>query len=210
MKPRVLPLLFVACLGGGCLSMNTFETARTLEAGDMSHTISLTSYAPVEGTKAPVPLPKYAFHLGVADGLEIGAQAGLPGQLRLLAKYNPLRTKYLDAAVSPGAWVSFLPHSSQRGESHPLVVGADIPLVLDINLARWLTVVPWAGPGYVYSPEAEVGGAIVRAGLGLQFRVSRGVRIHPEASTIIDPVRGEPIDYAFGVAVSLGDIPRFL
>jgi hypothetical protein len=187
----------------GCLSMNTYETARTLEPGRMSHTVGLTSFVPADGTKAPVPMVKYGFHAGVTDGLELGVHVGLPGQLRVLGKYNPLRTEYFDLAISPGAWLTLVPHDADEVGGAALI-GADLPLILDVNLADWVTVIPWAGPGIAYSPQGNEAAPIVRAGLGLQFRVGRSVRLHPELSTVIDPIRGEPVDYAFGFAVSLG------
>ncbi len=188
--------------------MNTFETARTLAPGDISHSISLSSYIQPGRDPRPVPMPSYALHVGAAKDFELGVLAGAPGHLRLMGKYNPIRTEYFDAAISPGLWLGWVPHDVD-GDDHSIVLGADLPVVLDVNLGP-VTVVPFAGPGIAYSPAGHTAGPIVRTGLGVELRLGSHVRLHPEFSTTIDPARGEPIDYAFGIAVGLGADPHLL
>jgi hypothetical protein len=192
---RSLVLLFAA---SGCISMNTFETPRTLDAGELSHSISLTSYVDPDRVR-PVPMPAYSLQIGVADRFDIGIQAATPGRLRVGAKYNPVRTEWFDAAIALGGWIGFVPHEVGN-DDHNLMLGADLPILLGINLGP-ASIIPFAGPGVVYSPNGQIAGWTVRTGLGVGIEVASGVRLHPEVSTTIDPVRGEPIDYAFGMGV---------
>ncbi len=206
MNARALaPLLF---FGTGCLSMNTFETARALEPGTVSHSVSLTSYVQPGRDPRPVPMPSYALHFGVADDFDMGALVGLPGHLRLIGKYNPVRTEWFDAAIAPGLWLAWVPHDVDN-EDHSIILGGDLPVMLDVN-AGPVTIVPFAGPGFAYSPEGDTIGMIVRTGLGIRFPIAKSVRLHPEFSTVIDPLRGVPVDYAFGIAVDLGADPHLM
>jgi hypothetical protein len=202
-------IVVITMFASGCLSMNTFETARTVPTGGFSHSISLTSYVnPQSEDNMPVPMPSYSFQAGVAQDFEMGVLVGMPGHLRVNAKYNPLHTEWIDAAISPGVWMGYRPHEV-NGDEHALTLGGDLPLIVDLNLGP-VTVVPFAGPGFVYSPLGESAGMIVRTGLGVRFPLGPHVRLHPEFSTIIDPVRGEPVDYAFGIAVGLGQNPHVM
>jgi hypothetical protein len=201
-------LLLVMPLLGGCLAMNTFETARTLDPGTFHHSMSLTSYVHPGRDAVPVPMPSYSFHAGIAEDFEMGVLVGTPGHLRISAKYNPLRSQWFDAAISPGVWMGYRPHDV-GGEDHDLLLGGDLPVVLDLNLGP-VTLVPFAGPGFAYSPGGEAAGFIVRTGFGIRFPIGEHVRVHPEFSTIVDPIRGEPVDYAFGIAVGLGANPHVM
>ena len=94
---------------GGCLMAGNYHSAKTLEEGEsrVGMTFSQTQYRPPEdpGVSARTvesanPFPEVAYHIGLADNLEVGGRAGLllvEGDV----KYRFYQSDKLHLAIAP-------------------------------------------------------------------------------------------------------------
>lgn len=197
-----LPLL------GGCLSSGTFTTARTLPPLELSHTagLGLYLYPGFEDVKYPVPAVSYALRVGIADRLDLGVQATIPSGARIDFKYNPLRTRWLDASVAPAFSAVYFPTEGEAGDGKVALI-LDLPVIVAFNATGQFSVVLHGGPGYLYSPDAGGGGLVTRFGGGLRFRIGDTLALQPELTMVLDPYRRAVIDYSFGAGITFGARP---
>jgi hypothetical protein len=191
----------------GCLSANGFGVARTVLPKEVSHAAGLTGFAAREDSGDDI-LPgggvAYALRVGLADRLDLGAAISFPAQMRVDLKYNPLRTTHFDLAVAPAAWLAYYP---LRGDETPIIVGADVPVLIGINPTETVTLIPSLGPGVLVSPSNQQRAFYLRGCLGARFRLGETLALHPELTMMWDPGRGTFSDAAFGLGLVFGTLP---
>jgi hypothetical protein len=205
-------LVALALAGGatGCLSMSTFSTARTLEPGDVRHTAGANFYLVKrdgEVEVGPLPMPMYGISVGVVENFEMSAQVSLPAMARMEGKLNFLREDLFDASLGAAIFATTYPSTNGREEGS-LLVGGELPLIMDVNFTRGFSLVPWVAPGYARLPALDAGAPFLRTGLGFHFQGDE-YALQPEVSMTYDPGRGEPIDFALGLGLTFGDHPKF-
>ncbi len=132
-----------------------------------------------------------------ADPAEV-AELGIEGHPALASslgtdvKWNFVKTDVFDMAVDPGIQASYYDSCSTDGGSHGQVYG-NLPLLFGINASDSVSVVPTAGVSYgctsrvslfgtSASGAALMRGLMIRAGLGLDFRVTPKFGLHPEVT----------------------------
>src|SRR5262245_54536789 len=193
-----------------CVSTSSFNSARTLEPGDVRHTLGISMYAIQERRKpeiVPLPMPLYALTYGVTEDVDMTGLIAVPGRLRFETKYNPLRSDLFDLAIAPALYAALYPSTKGSGDDSLLLFGGELPLIADLNMSQTASLVVWAGPAYGWAPG--IGGAsYIRTGLGFNFR-GDGFSVQPELNFAYDPVRATPIDFSFGFGFTLGDMPVY-
>jgi hypothetical protein len=164
--------LVSGALLAGCFNSNVYEPPRTTPPGEVSMLIALegTSWRtkqrsdgyPVYGMPPEPPrlyirneaypeLPLVGLRLGIAERVDAGLRLVNLVYPAADLKWNFLRTTRFDLAVDPGAaW------------GWPIYAQAQLPLLVGLNLAEWLSVV--ASPGVMYGSGAYgYGGDLITA-----------------------------------------------
>src|SRR5256885_7827676 len=100
----LLALIISAPASLGCTSPNTYQTARTLSPGDVTHTVAVEAitYNGPQGAGVLPIVPTYVFRVGVIDRVDIGARIGSLTEIGADVKVNMLRGN-LDLALAVGA-----------------------------------------------------------------------------------------------------------
>src|SRR5579872_1640676 len=194
----------------GCPNPNTYTVPRTLDPGKVqvslapeaygfsfkSTTTSTTGPSQTTTVSGLVPMvPSVGVRVGVADGFELGGRlpnldtVALDGKVRLLK--GPL-----DLAIDPGLQLLYLTASTtdSSGNSTSTALGVfyfHLPILLGWNVSDAVTLV--LSPGAVYTVatgsstitnDAEAAGTstgiMARVGVGVDFRVSKKLAIHPD------------------------------
>lgn len=220
----------------GCPNPNTYGTPRTVAPGKVSHSVAVEGFG-VTGTTTSTTtttdpdtgetrtttekkdvglflpnLPSYQLRVGVAEKFDIGLHLYNLTSLGADFKWNPIRGIF-DLAVDPGFQYFY---ASNADESvHVLYMHA--PLMLAVNPTDWLSVV--LTPGVVYglasadiSGEDSVSnatGLLIRAGLGVQFRITDRFAIHPEFTMMKSLEDSNATLYNFGIGFNFGALPSY-
>jgi len=183
---RLLAPLLV--LLAGCTSLHRYGAARTIPAGSFAMTAALDL---VEGREPDVEEPtgdgvwpfaprvglRYAPLAGSEIGLDYG---GLTGTIDW--KQELFRSAVVDVAVDPAVTTGV---SAVQGD--PLVV-AQLPVLVGIHAADWLTVVPQAlvGWGHREAEPMTAQTALVGGGLGLYVRLAEWIGLQPLGSMTVE------------------------
>lgn len=229
---RVSAIGALALLATGCPNPNTYGTPRTTPVGRVQHTVAAEgiSYklkdSPQDGGETATgsfpTFPTYQLRVGVADRVDIGARISNLSSVGADVKWNFLRTEGFDMAIVPGFQVFHIGGSTAGTTSGYTQFYGNLPLVLGVNLAESISIVPTAGVTYGYnsattvtddsSAAASIDGLIVRAGLGLNFRISPKFAMHPEVTMLqFLNAENEPKVrlFIFGLGFNFGNLPKF-
>ncbi|HSN97885.1 MAG TPA: hypothetical protein VLS89_06290 [Candidatus Nanopelagicales bacterium] len=199
----------------GCPNPNSYGTPRTVAPGELSHSVAVEGFGYTnEGDGGFLPtLPSYQLRIGATDFMDVGVQVRNLTSLGVDVKLNPVRGVF-DLAVDPGAQYFFV----TSGDATVHVAYLHAPLMLGLNPSDWFSVV--LTPGFTYgiiggsfdngseSASQTVDGAILRGGLGLNFRISDGFAIHPEG-TVMKMLEGDGLVYNVGIGFNFGALPSF-
>jgi hypothetical protein len=197
---RVASLGALAVLCSGCPDPNIYATPRTTPVGKVSHLLALQAAryrfdntkqvgGATDDATTPLP-PTYQLRIGVVERVDIGVRVGHASSVGVDVKWNFVKTDAFDMAVAPGIQAWYYDSCSADGGSHGQVYG-NLPLLFGINASDWVSIVPTAGISYgctsrvtlfgtSASDAARISGPMIRAGLGVDFRISPKVGLHPE------------------------------
>jgi hypothetical protein len=229
---RVASAGALVALCGGCPDPNIYGTPRTTPVGKLSHTLAIqgASYRfdntkQVGGVKddmtMPLP-PSYQLRIGVLDTLDIGIRVAYASSLGADVKWNFVKTDVFDMAVDPGIQAWFYDACSIDGGSDGQVYG-NLPLLVGINVNDSVSVVPTVGITYGCasretlfgkspSDAANTRGVMLRGGLGIEFRVSPKVGLHPELTLLryLGSDSKPAISWVvFGLGFNFGALPQW-
>jgi hypothetical protein len=192
----------LAC--AGCTGQNLYTTPRTLgEQGGQAIVAPQIAFRPTRprltdcfedrcasydaSEKPPqFPVPHAAYRTGIGERGEVGAHGGVDAW-GVDGKWNALRTPHFDLALlGRASWVFASLRTHRLDEPSRVRSGVllHIPILLGINVDRFTLVV---SPGYTVVGDAA--GRLthaLRAGAGVQVRVTSGVALMPEASILHD------------------------
>jgi hypothetical protein len=200
----------------GCPNPNTYQTPRTLDPGKVQVNIAAEGIgANYAGGSVWAPmLPTVGLRVGVLDGFDLGFREQNFDSLGMDAKIRLLKSTF-DLALDPGLQGFYL---NVNG------VGAgvfyfDLPVLLGINFSRSVSLV--LSPGVVYdlltanvssssgvSGSATATGWLGRLGVGIDFRVSKKLAIHPEV-TLLDNFGDGATIWVFGIGFNVGAQPDY-
>lgn len=229
---RVSALGALALLATGCPNPNTYGTPRTTPAGRVQHTVAAEgiSYKVQDSaqqggetaTGTFPTFPTYQLRVGVHDRVDIGARINNLSSVGADVKWNFLRSESFDMAVVPGFQVFHISGSSAGTTSGYTQFYGNLPLVLGVNLADSVSLVPTAGVTYGYnsatavtddsSAAASIDGLILRAGLGFNFRISPKFAMQPEVTMLQflnDDNEGKVRLFIFGLGFNFGSLPKY-
>lgn len=221
-------LAVTASMGSaGCASPNIYGTARTVPKGTVSHTIAAEGIGAVvqekdeatgetAGASGFLPaFPAYQARFGLNDEMDLGARFASLGTLGLDFKYNFLRSPALDLAIDPGLQ-GFL---VKGGDSAFGLGYLYLPLLVDVNLSKHASLV--FTPGVMVASafgavdldsKFSATGVMLRAGAGVNLRISERFALQPEVTVIKPFSEGESftsILYCAGVGFNFGALPAF-
>jgi hypothetical protein len=205
---RAGALLLVLLFGGGCISINTFGSPRTVAPKELAYHAGISSFVYNDDQQPGLPIPTGGFGLrvGIIDQVDVGAQLFVPVHFRADVKWNFLRAGWIDLAA--GAGLAVMVYPIDEGEAHtPVLVGGDLPLMVGFNVGDVISLVPSIAPAYVLDPATGSGGGVFRGSFAIRIRLSDGLVLTPEAATVFDPQRATPVDFAFGLALGFGAQP---
>jgi hypothetical protein len=223
-----------ALFAGACLNPNTYSTPRTTPAGKVQHAMALEiisyrdSYRDGETSQSVhaqtfLAMPTYALRVGASDNLDIGMRIGNGSSPGVDAKWNFLKSKYLDAAAGPGLQTFYF-WAGAGGDGGAAHFYGNLPLMLGINASETFSVVPSVGLGYGFGGDAAAvannaqeraaaaEALLLQAGIGLDFRTSRNFAIHPEMSLLrrlSGPADAEMTWFTFGLGFDWGALPSY-
>lgn len=187
-----------------CASPNLYISARPLGAGMIQHAIALEGLGAVtpSGSALVPTAPTWQVRVGLGPRVDLmGRLANLSGLgLDVLVS---LYEGPVDVAVVPGVRGAYLPFSAGR----PGMVSGHLPLLVAVHLDDRWTLVATAGGGFLAAlggsasavgtslalaenTEASSQGFFVRAGLGVRWRVTQGLILHPEVTVLFSPATG--------------------
>ncbi len=201
-------LLLASSLLMGCPNPNTYGTPRTVQKGQISHTVALegaywtydkTTVTTNNGTTTtrkdseslgfPM-LPSYQLRYGVTDNMDFGVGIKNFDSLQADFKFNFLRSDTLDLAIDPG--LQYIGVFTGDASAH--LFWLHLPLLAGINLSDNFSVTASVGAvGGLIAGTAGTGsrdGAysgnafLFRAGLGLNIRTSKDFAIGPEVTVM--------------------------
>jgi hypothetical protein len=225
------PALFLC----GCPNPNLYTTPRTLNKGDLQWQAAADGFGASFNTTVPnangmgthtetaslvtPTLPSVGIRYGIADGFELGARASnltsaaIDGKIRLLKGT-------VDLAVDPGLQFYYLSFSSGNSSASAAVFYFHVPLLVGINLSQAISLV--VTPGFVYGlatatvnstnntqNAAGSTGVMARAGIGMDFRVTKKLALHPEVTFMKGFQDQEALLYIFGLGFNIGAQPDF-
>lgn len=205
---RIALGLAASILSTGCLSAGGFATPRTVAPREVSFVAGGSVALRPDGDQqeAQIPVGSFGLRTGLTEDLDLGGHITTAGLLRVDIKYNPLRSNWVDLAAAPGLWAAFFPND-QGGKESPALIGADVPLVLGVNLGKSVTLAPSFGPGFAASPGTGARVFYLRGSIGLRFRVADSLWLHPEIATLCDPAFSRPSETSFGFGFAFGAQP---
>jgi hypothetical protein len=222
----------LALLSTGCPNPNTYGTPRTTPVGRVQHTIAaegvnyrLQDSPQQGGERASVTFPTfptYQLRVGVADRVDIGARIMNFSSIGADVKWNFLKTDAFDMAIVPGFQLFHLSGTTAGTTEGYTQIYGHAPLVLGINVADEVSIVPTLGVTYGYnsasfvtddrSAASSIDGVILRAGLGVNFRVMPKFALHPEV-TMLEFLNAadEPKVrlFIFGLGFNFGNLPTY-
>jgi hypothetical protein len=208
----------VAC--ASCTGQSLYTTPRTLRADDaqvilapeyMAHTRAAKPLRPTgfdDGAEAPPPPTVTLMHAGLRTGVgergEVAMHGDLPGSFGVDGKWNAVRTGPFDLAFMARFTASGVYTQPVNGPYRDERQGGaflHLPILLGFNVDR-LTFVLSPGSVTLVNPQGRLTEG-VRAGAGVQLRITPRLALHPEVSWMHE-VAG-PTDMAYA-AVGLGII----
>ena len=229
---RVASAGALAVLCTGCPDPNVYGTPRTTPVGRLSHTVAVQSAnyslddtkpgsAVSDRTTTLLP-PSYQLRIGVLDTLDIGVHVALATSLGADVKWNFVKTDVFDMAVAPSVQAFYYDSCSPDGGSHGQVYG-NLPLLFGFNVSDSVSIVPTAGITYGCpsrvtlfgnSPAggADIRGVMLRGGLGVEFRVTPKLGLHPELTSLRYAGSGSKPAISwlvFGLGLNLGALPHW-
>jgi hypothetical protein len=216
-----LVLRAAAAVGGavllcGCPNPNTYQTPRTLDPGKVQVNIAAEGIGVnYSGGSAWAPmLPSVGVRVGVADGVDLGFREQNFDSLGADAKIRLVKGTF-DLALDPGLQ-GFYASINNVGVG---VVYFHLPVLLGLNVSRNVSIV--ASPGVVYdvvtanvnggtgvTGSATASGFLGRLGVGVDFRVSKKLAIHPEI-TVMDSFANSGTIWVFGIGFNVGAQPDY-
>ena len=225
MKCTSFVLLGIGALGlTGCPNPNTYGTPRTIQKGEIQHTLALeginlsSTAANVNSSVTSPMLPSYQSRYGLADTMDFGLRltngSMLGGDFKLMLVKGDL-----DIAIDPG--FQFAYYSSSAGNTTTGTTTASValaylhaPVMIGYNVSDTFTV--FATPGFTYlaasgsattdsdSTVQTSGGGALRFGLGAQVRTSRRFAITPEITGMRFLNNAEALAVIFGIGLNFG------
>jgi hypothetical protein len=229
-SPSHLPLAalgaVVALALGGCPSINTYGTPRTIPIGRIQHTLAVDtigfmspsrSVTTATGTTTTSDArfypnaPTYQLRYGLTDRVDLGFRLGNLTSPGIDAKFNLVRGAF-DLTIMPGAQAVYVTLIDDLSLG---VVYLHLPVILGFNLSRGFSLVatPGISGAFVFAGSSSGSstngsGFAARLGLGANIRVTEGFTIHPEVTALYFPESGGVI-YTPSVAFSFGAMPNF-
>jgi hypothetical protein len=217
--------ILAGSLASGCLNPSTYSTPRTVPDGKVALTAALEAFdlrtrAPSvrpgnQRALAPLP-PVIIVRVGLGERTDIGVGTWNLATVGLDLKHNFVRGEF-DVAIDPTVQVQ--PFTIDRNHDDTMVAG-HLPLLFGLNLSPEFSVVAAAGVTAVpVGPSngddiLSLGAAghderfLGRGSLGLDFRVTQSMAIHPEV-TMLRGFRYDTTLLLFGVGVTTGRLPSF-
>lgn len=213
-RPGVLGALALLALCSGCLSPNLYGTPRTTPRGKIVQIAGVEGVAykdsDIEKGKkwSGFPyVPGYQLRYGLKDDLDVGFQFSGASSLGANLKINPVRTRRFDLAFEPGVQVAALP-------APLLATFFQVPALLGFNFGESVSLM--LSPGVLASITRTSddilwwrNGFWLRAGGGLNFRVTHGFAIQPEVTVLRLLGSSGPVILMPGVGFSYGGLPSF-
>jgi hypothetical protein len=200
----------------GCPNPNTYQTPRTLDPGAIQVNIAAEGIGASYGggsVWAPM-LPSVGVRVGVADGLDLGFREQNFDSLGADAKIRLVKGSF-DLALDPGLQV-FYANIDSEGLG---VFYFHLPVLLGFNVSRNVSIV--LSPGVVYdlltanvsngggvTGSATASGFLGRLGVGVDFRTSKKLAIHPEV-TVMDNFADGGVIVVFGIGFNFGAQPDY-
>jgi hypothetical protein len=202
----------------GCPNPNTYQTPRTLDPGAIQVNIAAEGIgANYSGGSVWAPmLPSVGVRVGVADGLDLGFREQNFDSLGADAKIRLVKGSF-DLALDPGLQI-FYANIDNEGLG---VFYFHLPVLLGFNVSKNVSIV--ASPGVVYdlltanvnssgtsgvTGSATASGFLGRFGLGVDFRVSKKLAIHPEV-TVMENFGDSGTIVVFGIGFNIGAQPDY-
>jgi hypothetical protein len=222
----------MAALCTGCPNPNTYGTPRTTPVGKISHTVAAEGFHyGVDSTNRPggtqfsgtaPTLPTYQLRVGVLDTLDIGARIANLSSFGGDVKWNFIKSDVFDMAIDPGFQVFHLSTSSGGVSTSNTEFYGHVPLILGINVADSVSIVPTAGITYALSSAsvsssdasgaASADGIMLRGGLGFNFRISPKFAMQPEVTylKLLNKSTDPAISWViFGLGFNFGALPEY-
>lgn len=210
----------VAVLAGtGCPAPNTYQTARTLAPGHVQLLASADSYGATttdgDGVVALPPWPSIGARVGVLDGVDIGARlpslASVAGDVKVR-----LLKGTVDLALDPGLqwfqWnLSVTDDDSTLERYRGNVFYMQLPVIIDYNLSRQVSLVASPGATYVFGTGSSsiAGSWFGQLGLGVDVRVTRWLSIMPEVTLLSDFQSDGLLTFMSGIGFAFWGQPSF-
>ena len=232
-----------AALCTGCPNPNTYGTPRTTPVGKISHTVAAEGFryavgvprtttdaagnpttTTVENSATLPNAPTYQLRVGVLDSLDIGARISNMTSFGADVKWNFIKSDMFDLAIDPGFQVFHIGASSGGTSSSFTEFYGHAPLILGINVADSVTIVPTVGVTYGLSSAsttsteadssaaASIDGLMFRGGLGFNFRISPKFAMQPELTYLkfLNGTNDPDISWViFGLGFNFGALPEY-
>jgi len=218
---------------GACVNPNTYGVPRTVEKNKLEFIVApeVSGFGgELDGSSdfaRVVPaLPTVGVRYGLSERWDIGGRfsnvTGTSGDI----KWNAIRTPAVDLALDPGVQLYRVVGVGSSDVEDPsdeaiTVFIVHLPLMFGFNLGKSVSIVPTFGVSYAVAPEPPPGasdielsqivhGAFGRAGLGMDFRLSSAVALHPEVSLLrgIGEMDGFLV-YMAGLGFVFGHLPEY-
>ncbi len=207
-------LLLASSLLMGCPNPNTYGTPRTVQKGQISHTVALEGiYVTYDQTKivttrqadgtttttttkqsdsAGLPmLPSYQLRYGITDNMDFGVGIKNFDSLQGDFKFNFLKSETVDLAIDPG--LQYIGAFTKDGSAHLFWI--HLPLLAGINLSDNFSITGSlgavagvvagnVGTGSQSGAYSSGSAFLLRAGLGLNIRTSKDFALGPEVTVM--------------------------
>jgi hypothetical protein len=211
----VLPLLLLGL--GGCPSLSTLQTPRTVPPGDLRVAVGAEAVGvPTSEGTLTAPQIELGLRYGLSESWDIGAKLyGLGAEFG--AKYQFLRGDF-DAALAPAfSFIAFSTKNDTGDKVSAQVFYLHVPLLFGANLNDSVTVA--FGPKFLYalvnatgtssttSQSATASGAMMGGYLGLPLRLGRAFWLAPEIN-LYKPFSSSGVLWQGGLAFLFGGAPR--
>ncbi|HYP91074.1 MAG TPA: hypothetical protein VEQ59_23070, partial [Polyangiaceae bacterium] len=215
----------------GCPNPNTYGTPRTTPVGKISHTLAAegvrysvddTKNGGVKGDATIPTLPTYQIRVGLLDTLDIGARLSNLSSFGADLKWNFIKSDVFDMAIDPGFQVFHIGSSSNGVSESFTEIYGHAPLILGINVADSVSIVPTVGVTYGLSSAtvsgddasaaASIDGLMFRGGLGFNFRISPKFAMQPEVTYLkwLNKSADPDISWVvFGLGFNFGNLPTY-
>ncbi|MDI1476205.1 hypothetical protein [Polyangium sp. y55x31] len=210
----ILPAMLTGC------TANQYATPRTIPRGQVSHTVALEGLLDFRFNGEPGDLhPRYQLRVGLADRVDLGVMAG--PYFGADVKWNFVRTKYVDVAVTPGVYYSLFPSFSDGFDAPTHAVRFAAPISLGLNPTKAVTLflhgnaaVNWNLKSYdehCYPPDCERSSWFVapEVGLGVQIRVTPNIALTPEVTIVGKTPHTAMAGLHGGLALTFGAQPSY-